>query len=432
MRDSSNSGKDLDSLLAELVDETISSEGLVDLEERLDGNPDAQRRYLHYVGLHTELGHLCGGEPLENPVRRFQRRQWLVASLGAAAAVAFIAIALLHDSGAVDPVVRVVDYDGPVRWSGDRASADSTIAAGGNLPAGTLETLTPDSWVEVEFFDGTSVSLAGQSLMTIGVVDGRKVLRLREGNLSINAAKQPPGRPLQVLTPSAEAEVLGTQFNVKADEFSARFIVNEGLVRVRRLADGSIEKVGADEVVVAALERGTKFTATPRREFVERWQSELPRDGLRGRWEPGDAPLNSGGLRAMPHLWRGEPADPVKPILLYSAVFDPSAGRLPPVRLAENSRFVVRGRIDRKGRVHIGFGTNRRRGGFVGKYSVPAGAIVTPDAAGRFAVEIELGAFEPTNARFPESPVGQEIDWLWVQTVRVDAGLVIESIELGP
>ena len=429
MRDSQNESQNLDSLLAHLVDETISPEEMAELERRLDGDPEAQRRYLHYLDLHADLVRVDGGEQDGPFIRRLRRRHWLAAGLAAAAAISVAAVILLREGVAPTPIVRVVDYDGSVRWMDDRGNGDTSIAAGSALTGGTLETLTPDSWAEVAFSDGTSLSLAGQSLITIALVDGQKVLRLREGNLSIEAAKQPPGRPLRVLTPSAEAEVLGTQFNVKADEFSARFVVNEGLVKVKRLADGSIEKVGADEVVVAALERDTEFTASPRREFVENWRSELPRDRLQGRWEPGED-SHTGGLRAMPHLFRGDFGESRDPILLYSAVFDPSAGKLPPVRLAEASRFLVTGRIDRRERLHVGFGTNRSRGGFVGKYHVPGKFEVVPDESGRFAFEIALDAFQPMRDRFPDSPVGHEIDWLWVQTVKVDAGLVIESIEL--
>ena len=431
MSDSLRENKRLDSLLSQLVDETMTPKEMAELERRLDGNPEAQRRYLHYLNLHADLLRVDRCEQSPPFIQHGQRRHWLATGLAAAAAAAIAAVILFPKAVAPDAIVQVIDYDGSVRWIDDRGNGEPRLAAGSTLPGGTIETLTPDSWVEVAFSDDTALTLSGQSLITISLVDGQKVLRLREGNLSVEAAKQPPGRPLRVLTPSAEAEVLGTQFNVKADEFSARFVVNEGLVKVKRLADGSIEKVSANQVVVAAMERDTEFTASPRREYVEHWQSELPRDRLQGRWEPGEG-SDPGGLRATPHLFRGDFGESRAPILLYSAVFDPSAGKLPPVRLAKGSRFLITGRIDRKERIHIGFGTNRSRGGFVGKYNVPRKLEIVPDERGRFSIAIQLDAFEPIRERFPDSPVGHEIDWLWLQTLRVDAGLVIESIELNP
>ena len=101
------------------------------------------------------------------------------------------------------------------------------------------------------------------------------------------------------------------------------------------------------------------------------------------------------------------------------------------MRLATGTRLIVRGRLDREQRVDVGFGTNRTRGGPVGKYSVPHGVKVDPDVDGRFQFELVLDDFEPTRDRFPSLPVGHEVDWLWIQTVKVDAGLVIESVELS-
>jgi ferric-dicitrate binding protein FerR (iron transport regulator) len=429
MHDFRSEHRDLNPLLARVVDETIKPEGLAELERRLDGDPDAQRRYLHYLDLHADLEQVNGGEQGGAFVRRFRRRHWIAAGLATAAAITLASLFLFRDTPSPDLVVRVVDLDGPIGWIGDGKSR-SLIKVGDTLPGGTLETLAPDSSAEVEFADGSSVSLAGHSSIAISLIDGQKVLRLREGNLSIEAAKQPIGLPMQIVTPSAQAEVLGTQFNVTANEFSARFVVNEGLVRVTRLADGKVEEVSADEVVVAALEQGTDFIARPRRAFVESWTSELPRDRLQGRWETGNESV-PGGLRAMPHLWKGEPGKPENPILLYSAVFDPSAGRLPPVQLASGTRVTVRGRIDREQRIDVGFGTNRTRGGEAGKYSVPRGVKVGPDEDGRFEFELKLNDFKPKRKHFSASPIGHEIDWLWVQTVKVDAGLVVESIAMN-
>jgi hypothetical protein len=132
----------------------------------------------------------------------------------------------------------------------------------------------------------------------------------------------------------------------------------------------------------------------------------------------------------MPHLWEGDPGEPREPILLYTAVLDPSAGRSPPVRLGEGTRVVVRGRLDREHRIDVGFGTNRARGGPVGKYAVPNGVNVRPIGDERFELILALEDFKPTRKHFPISPVGQEVDWLWIQTVKVDAGLVVESVEL--
>ena len=45
----------LDQLLTRLVDKTITVEEFAALEVQLDGDAHAQKRYLHYLGLHADL-----------------------------------------------------------------------------------------------------------------------------------------------------------------------------------------------------------------------------------------------------------------------------------------------------------------------------------------------------------------------------------------
>ena len=70
-----------------------------------------------------------------------------------------------------------------------------------------------------------------------------KAFRLERGaQLLAFAAEVAPvheRKPMRFFTPTAEAEVLGTQFTLRADSSSTRLIVYEGSVRATRLADGS-------------------------------------------------------------------------------------------------------------------------------------------------------------------------------------------------
>ncbi|NNE90574.1 MAG: hypothetical protein HKN23_02915, partial [Verrucomicrobiales bacterium] len=136
--------QELDAMLARLVDETISPDELADLERRLDGDPDAQRRYLHYLDLHSDLAEGKGATRTEKSAPMIQRRGWLISGLAAAAAVCIGAFIFLNSNGPA-PVIRVVDSDGPVRWLDDGGKVDSAIVPGREFPNGTLEALTPDS-----------------------------------------------------------------------------------------------------------------------------------------------------------------------------------------------------------------------------------------------------------------------------------------------
>ena len=61
--DDNQSRSDLDQRLARLVDGDATADDIAALEKILDGNPDAQRRYVHYLDLHQELlARGCDGE----------------------------------------------------------------------------------------------------------------------------------------------------------------------------------------------------------------------------------------------------------------------------------------------------------------------------------------------------------------------------------
>ena len=81
-------------------------------------------------------------------------------------------------------------------------------------------------------------------------------------------------------------------------------------------------------------------------------------------------------------------------------------------------------------RIHTGFATNLDQGGFAGKYAVFRGTPVEVDENGQFQIELPISSFVPTNSRFPQSSLGQEMIYLWIQTVKSDAGLIIESVEI--
>ena len=406
----------LDTLLARLVEGTITDAEFQALEQLLDNNAEAQRRYLHYLDLHADL------QAVDHKSADDSRRPRWAAVLIAAAAL-FVVGLFLYARSAPKPVIRVVDSDGPVHWSAD-AMSEVPITAGAELAGGTLETPSADSWVKFSFSDQTSVTMAGQSMLTVAIVDGQKILRLEKGNLSVEASKQPSDRPLQLSTPSAEIEVLGTQFNVRAGAHASRIVVNEGRVRVTRLADGRVEEVDADEVLVARVEKTAEFAAKPRRPYAESWQSRLPLGVLQGQWEPGQ-------VRAMPHIWKGEPDAPRSPILLYTVVLDPSPGRQPPFRITAGSKLQIRGRMDPKHKLHMGFATSRPHGGLSGKYFLHKGVAIEADEAGEFTLDVDMEMFVPKKGRFPASPIGQEVVYLWMQTVEVDAGLVIQSVRWG-
>jgi len=113
--------------------------------------------------------------------------------------------------------------------------------------------------------------------------------------------------------------------------------------------------------------------------------------------------------------------------LLHSVVVGPSNG---PVILSDGARVRIRGRLERDFKLSIGFGTRFARGGFAGKYSLVRDIDVDGESGGIFELDLPLEKFARKNSRFPSSPYGQELGWLWIQTVKQDAGLEVLSVEL--
>lgn len=409
----------LNHLVARLVDETINADELTELESLLDGHPEAQNHYFHYLGLHSDL-QFSQLAVITTPPSTQSRRTF--GKIAAAAAIILLGLALL----AWQPDERfatIVDYSGPVSWSD---AEGNQIEVGLKVGAGALEGAGGESWVEVVFADGTQAQLSGIGQLKLEKREGQKMLHLSGGSLSVDAEPQPPGKPLRVFTPSAEAEVLGTQFNVIANAYSTRLNVNEGLVKVKRLADGSTERVKPDHEITASLEAETDFVARRRKQSALTWQSDLER----GHHIGSGTLTGRGTVRAETHLWRGDTEigeTLEKPVLLHTITFHPSAAHQPRIKIQGDQSLVLKGRTNQDSQVHIGYSANLWDGGLYGKYKTFRN--VTAPA---FEIVIPLSDMKPTKSVFGDHPNGQEMIHIWIQSVRKDIGLEIESVELLP
>ena len=433
MLDSHDWKERLNSLLSLLVEESISSEELVELEEILEEYPDAQQRYLHYLGLHVDLQQSKSLDVVAAGPAVTRSKVNAITLLAGAAAIV-LAILFFIQPGPAEPssIARIVKLSGTIAWTGDGGQRVDNLNEGDLIEGGMLETLASNSWAEIEFFDGSTIWVSGAALLTLSDGKQGKFIHLRRGDLSADVTAQPPGKPMRLVTPSAEAEVLGTQFNVSAGVESTRLSVNEGLVSVERLADGSVQEVPANHLVVAALEKESEFKAIPHGvpgfpwKSVDGWQSQFPRDVRRGDLQPPIAqyPMR---LRAKSCLWVDEGREPD---LHYSVNIGVSATNRVPVRLSEDARFLVRGRMTASNRVIFGFTGNYPRGGFAGKYVAWREVDTSGKPDGEFELEIPVESMKSVRDYFPSSPFGLEVFDCWALTHEERAGLEIISVEL--
>ena len=285
-------------------------------------------------------------------------------------------------------VARITGLSGALIWTGDRGQIVREVEVGTELAGGTIEGMAPDSWFELQFNDGSTVMISGTSMLTFADL-GQKELRLREGTFSANVVPQPTGKPMLIHTPSTLLKVLGTQFDVEASMGCTVLNVTEVKVRMRQLTDGREVDVPAKHRVIA--EGGGELTLQSVSESVNHWNSQLHlRPGSYGKWLPATRE-RAAAQKAIPLV---PPDNPSATLYLLGIPGPRSDG--PPVIVRSESRFVVRGRLDRPARVYFGIAVSDAGGEFAGKFRGDLGGqqpISVPDEDGQFEVVYRVRDF---------------------------------------
>ena len=352
-------------------------------------------------------------------------------TLLAIAAVTIVALAAslyFQRPSAEREIAKITGMSGSVQWTGDGGLVFHDLSVGTELPGGTVEGMAPGSWFELQFIDGSTVTISGNSMLTFSD-HGQKKLHLKEGNVSGNVKPQPAGKPMLIYTRSAMLEVLGTRFEVEAGLSATMLNVSEGKVRVQRLSDGSTVDVPANHRVIAAADR--EMSPVPVPDSVSRWKSQLHLgpDGTRGKWSPGTNSEDA-KLRAVPyttHLGK----------TIYTASFGVSHGDKPPVTLQPASRFRVRGRIASTAKVYFGVTVRHPNGEFAGNFQTTRPAVEFQSGQ-EFEVILHLRDFrlDPSliemKNELPSLPFHLVVESMWCHTLYEQAGLEIAEVELLP
>jgi uncharacterized protein (TIGR03435 family) len=233
------------------------------MKRKIDNIDDAIRQHLPSVSredMETDLKHLFERlqamsatsaeevEPAENAAAR--GRGWRLAVVAASAAV-FLAVVI---GGIVwwqaDPfaivevadgsVYRTVKGHGEVIPVGEKIDAGEGVRNNGGISA------------VLKLTDGSRVEMRSQSELSLERTDDGIRIRLNNGSLIVNAAKQTEGRRLYVETKDVTVSVVGTVFLVKAEEGGSLVAVIEGEVRLQQ---GATEK---------RLRQGEQAPSSPR------------------------------------------------------------------------------------------------------------------------------------------------------------------------
>ena len=263
-------------------------------------------------------------------------------------------------------IVRILDIKGAVRWTGNGGDVNGDLKTQAELPGGVIETLSDDASVVLAFNDNTQITLIGNSKAAISEKDQQKKIYFDAGNLAAQVKKQPPGRPLTIDTPTAFLEVLGTTFDVETVETATVLKVTKGTVRITRRADGQTIDVAAGYQAVASVHTNKRLRSMKQRVHVHTWKSSLTGGFLKdvGQWIP---PSNGkpGRLLAVPKLTIGSKQTPS---LLYRVALKIKPADQHYLKLTDQTRVRVKGRIQRPGLVVFMLSTNNPLGGYGGNF----------------------------------------------------------------
>jgi hypothetical protein len=402
--------------LREVAEQAVTIADMERVEQRRQRELEARHDWAG--DQHTKLVRI-------SPRKRFTRRSW-----AAAAAAVIVLAASLYFMRPISerPIAKVNGLNGSLQWTGNGGRVFHNLRVGTNLPGGTIEGMVPGSWFELEFNDGSTVTISGNSTLTFSD-HGQKKLYLKEGSVSGNVKSQPAGKPMIIYTRSAMLEVLGTQFEIEAGLAATMLNVSEGKVLVKRLSDGKMVDVPAKHRVIAAADQ--EMLPIPAPDAASRWksQSNLGPDGTYGKWSP-ETDTQDAKLGAIPYTI------PQK-VTIYTAAFVVLRGDKPPVILQPDSVLRVRGHIASRNEVYFGITVRQPEGEFAGRFQTIRPAVEFP--GGRdFEVLLKLRDFylDPSLAemkgKLPSVPFELVVETFWCHTLDKQAGLEIFEVELLP
>lgn len=430
----------LDALIAAWLDETISQQDSETLQDLLRQSASARETFRRYATLDASLRQVADVDPNATDGDRYQRVLLASQQLRRHLKTAWLVVAVCVAGMLVVPIgmmlrgesriATVTGVSGPLRWTGDAGVVTHQLLVGQRLTGGTIDGLSPDSWFELQFHDGSAITLSGNSMLTFAD-DGQKVLHLKSGKLSANVNPQPAGHPMLVHTRSATLTVLGTSFDVEAALPATVVKVTEGTVQVARNGDGKQIKVPANHRVVAAVDREFKREMVPN--MVHQWSSSLAKgpEETFGEWQAAKQ-ADPASLKAVAFVPENAPS-----IVLQMLGMTIRSDSNSPVVLKPSTRWTVHGRMDVETDLYLGFSVAKPNGDFAGKFLArcklqenPAGGYLATADLESFDLDPSVEAFRD---KLPESPDNLVATGVWCFThSEASSGLRVFDVSLEP
>lgn len=427
-----------DLLIQRYLDSQLSRDELETFQQRLREDAALRAELRSIAEQAVAFGDLARRETdtlvcsLSKPDRRAElARQakpiWFTTLALAASIAVLAASAWLFFASKPDAVLTLVESTGTVAWS------DGTvIASGETLPAGTLETAGEASSALLRFDDGSLITLHGDAELSFAS-EHQKVLSLTRGTLSAEVRPQPAGRPMLIRTPSAVAEVVGTAFDLSTRWEDTLLKVNDGLVKLKRLADGSEIDVPANRSAVASLNTAAALDAASTPEPLTTWRFDFTTSTPPRDWRGFS---QNGAMHASPYVAKKMPDGR---IVTHHGISIRTAMLEQPLRLLASEQSMVRYRLrqERPGDLQLMLLTNRLSGNHGGNFECRISAEeLRPDADGWCEIAIPITRYEvieprPHLRKRHPTAAGNILTSAIISTFREDRNLEVSHFELG-
>lgn len=232
-----------------------------------------------------------------SPSRRKRTLLWTFA-LAASVVIAFVVGRKWSvPEGNQREIGRIESASAVVQFARDGKSIE--LSVGDAFEAGSLATDAMET-AALRLTDGTLLSLGTDTELEL-VEDGRKRIDLKRGTFTADVVPQPVGKPMLIHTPTAEIEVVGTAFSLAVEPERTHLDVDEGLVRVRRLADDAKVEVPAGREVRVSPDAGDPLQLGASTRSNAAWRVDFSAGAPRG-WDAGEWVPENGSLRAAPTI----------------------------------------------------------------------------------------------------------------------------------
>lgn len=153
-------------------------------------------------------------------------------------------------------------------------------------PGQTIETRGAESSTVLAYEDKTNIVIGNDTTFTVEKATHKRIT-LDGGSLAANVSPQPASKPMIIVTPHAEIQVVGTRFSVETEPNLTKLSVTEGTVRIRLVQqdDGEWIEVPAGKYALAEpIKNMVSVDSIPK--LPETWTEDFEQ-GLPVGWRKG-------------------------------------------------------------------------------------------------------------------------------------------------